>query len=89
MNKLHMNKTMCMHHYYALSFIILFVHCERFHSFSVLEAVSNILISLLPAVVLVFSVKCAKCKTKKVGDILENLALSQYTLILVKTGILN
>ena len=42
---------------------------ERLHDFSVLAAVSIILISLLPTVVLVFSVKCAKCKTKKVGDI--------------------
>lgn len=42
---------------------------ERLHEFSVLGAVSIILVSLLPAVVLVFSVKCAECKTKKVGDI--------------------
>ena len=42
---------------------------ERLHKFSVLGAVSIILVSLLPTVVLVFSVKCAECKTKKVGDI--------------------
>ena len=41
---------------------------ERLHGFSVLAAVSTILVSLLPAVVLVFSVKC-ECKTKKVVDI--------------------
>lgn len=92
-----MNKTIRMRHYYALSFVILFVHCELkiTYKFSVLGAVLIILISLPPAVVLVFSVKCAKCKTKKVGDILSRKSSTficivyMYTLILVKTGVLN
>ena len=42
---------------------------DRLHNFSVLGAVSIILISLLPTVVLVFSVKYVKCKAKKARDI--------------------
>ena len=41
---------------------------ERIHQFSVSAAVSTILVSLLPAVILVFSVKY-ECKPKKVADV--------------------
>ena len=42
---------------------------ERLQEFTVLGAVSIILIGLLPAVVLAFSIKCVKCKTKKAREI--------------------
>lgn len=42
---------------------------ERLHDFNILGAVSIILIGLLPAVVLAFSIKCVKCKTKKAKEI--------------------
>jgi uncharacterized membrane protein YesL len=53
---------------------------ERLHDFSVLGAVSIVLIGLLPAVVLVFSVKysCEKCKTKKARDISRTSTFTVY-----------
>ena len=50
---------------------------ERLQKFSVLAAVSTFLVSLIPAVVLVFSVKC-ECKTKKKVDVSRKSSTFQF-----------